>query len=108
MDKSYEPSSTDAGLRAVQYRPRTVYHFTSIIAGVAWLAAISYAIKVFHEAGASIAQPYYFNAVQSSVVVSLMVWFAFVRTWADDSRRMCIVFTIALIGLQVAAIFTVG
>ena len=108
MDNPYESPATDAGLTAVKPRPRTIYHFTSVVAGLAWLAAICYAISIFHETGASLATPYYSGAVQGSVIMSLIVWSAFVRAWVGDSRRLCVAFTLALIGIQAVAIFTMG
>jgi len=104
----YESPATDAGLTAVEPRPRTIYHFTSVVAGLAWLVALCYATLVFHEAGASIATPYYSGAVQGSVIMSLIVWSAFVRTWVGDSRRLCATYTLALIGIQAVAIFSMG
>ncbi len=108
MDNPYESPSTTSGLTDVKRRPRTIYHFTSVVAGLAWLTATCYAIKVFHETDAAIATPYYAGTVQSSVIMSLIVWFAFVRTWVGDSRRLCVVFTLVLIGIQTVAIFTMG
>lgn len=108
MDNPYESPATDTGLTAVNHHPRTIYHITSVVAALAWLAAICYAILVFHETGATIATTYYSGAVQGSLIMSLIVWSAFVRTWVGDSRRLCVAFTLALIGIQSVAIFTMG
>ncbi|GAA5506540.1 hypothetical protein Rcae01_01993 [Novipirellula caenicola] len=105
MNNPYKSPATEAGLSADRTRPRTIYHLTSMVAGLAWLTAICYAIKVFQDTGASLAPPFYASAVQGSVLMSLIVWSAFVRTWRGDSRRLCLAFTLALIGIQAAAIF---
>ena len=108
MENPYESPATGVGLITDKPRQRTMYHFTSVVAGLAWLAAICYAILVFRETGASIATPYYSGAVQGSVIMSLIVWSAFVRTWFGDSRRLCVIFTLALIVIQAVAIFAMG
>ncbi|MEO9932150.1 hypothetical protein [Rhodopirellula bahusiensis] len=108
MNSPYQPPSSDTGSRVTSGGPRTVYHFTSAVAGFAWLAATCYAMLVFHREDASIAASSFSNAVSGSVMMSLIVWSAVVRTWWRDSRRFCVVFTVALVVTQAAAIVTMA
>ena len=89
-------------------RPRTIYHFTSVVAVVAWITALCYAMIVFRETGASLGANSFASAVQGSIMMSIIVWSAVVRTWWSDSRRLCIAFTLTLAIVQAVAIFTMG
>lgn len=108
MNNPYEPISRDPESTVVQSNPRTVCHFTSVIAGLGWLGATSYAMLMFDQADTTIEAPQLGNAVTGTVMVSLIVWFAFVRTWYGNSRLLCAVFTATLIVVQGAAIYMLG
>lgn len=108
MNNPYEPVSSETESTVPPSIRRTIYHFTSVIAGLGWLGAICYAMLMFHQAEATIEASYFGSALTASVMMSLIVWSAFVRTWYRNSRLVCAVFTATLIVFQGVAIYILG